>query len=263
MTYFDWSKYKRVFAFGCSFTSYTYPTWADIIFNETDAECYNFGMPGMGNLGIASRIAEANTMFNFCETDLVLVMYSTVFREDRWIEGIWRAYGCIYNQPFYNDNFVKNYVDPVGCMIRDLAQMELSSKYIRSLPCDNLILRSTDLLEEAGYWTTEERAAINRVTSLYSEFWDSLPPSLKETLFPDGWVVRNCRTRENKLFHDAHPITSDYYTYLKDILKLNLSDATYEYVLEADRKLSENTHIEQWDSVFPEVYKRQNTVYLF
>ena len=31
---FDWTKYKRFFTFGCSFTCYMWPTWADIISKE-------------------------------------------------------------------------------------------------------------------------------------------------------------------------------------------------------------------------------------
>ena len=46
----NWEKYKRVFAFGCSFTHYSYPTWANLIaYQNTDAEFYNFGKAGMGN----------------------------------------------------------------------------------------------------------------------------------------------------------------------------------------------------------------------
>ena len=45
----DFNKYKRVFAFGCSFTNYIYPTWADLIMHEMpSAECYNFGKAGGG-----------------------------------------------------------------------------------------------------------------------------------------------------------------------------------------------------------------------
>ena len=47
----------RLFVFGCSFTKYYWPTWADIIGQEF--EYYeNWGEIGSGNLRIAHRITE-------------------------------------------------------------------------------------------------------------------------------------------------------------------------------------------------------------
>ena len=41
--------YSRFFAFGCSFTSYYWPTWADIIGQEFSDRYYNLAMCGAGN----------------------------------------------------------------------------------------------------------------------------------------------------------------------------------------------------------------------
>lgn len=95
----EFSKYKRFFAFGCSFTKYCWPTWADIVSKEMpDAEYVNCGLHGSGNQLISYRIAEANTRYKFTDTDLVMVLWSTYFREDRWVNGKWLAHGNIYNQ---------------------------------------------------------------------------------------------------------------------------------------------------------------------
>lgn len=259
MKSFDFTKYKRVFAFGCSFTAYTYPTWADLIFNETTAECYNFGIAGLGNLGIASRIAEANTRFQFNEEDLVIVMYTTFFREDRWIEHKWQALGNVYNQPYYNDNFVKNYVDPVGCMIRDMAQIELSTKYIESLPCDNLLLKAATLTEEYSMLKEEYPSMVDSIMAVYGDLWSSFPSSLYETMFPNGWQARSSRysSPDGSLQHDSHPITIDYYNYLVNI-GVNLSEKTYQYAQEADIRLKNNQYISEWFEYFPEVEAKQS-----
>ena len=57
----EFKKYKRLFAFGCSFTCYIYPTWADIIYQSLNEDCefYNCGRSGGGNLFISHRITEA------------------------------------------------------------------------------------------------------------------------------------------------------------------------------------------------------------
>lgn len=250
----DFSKYKRVFAFGCSFTSYTYPTWANIImYQMPGAELYNFGKAGMGNLAISSRIAEANIRFKFNEHDLILVMYTSMFREDRWIKPNWRSHGCIFNQPYYDKNFVKKYVDPIGCLIRDLSLIELSKTYIKNLPCDSLLLKASSIDDECNFLREDNAETVDNVLTVYNELWNSFPPSLGETLFPKGWITRSRRYYQGKLFDDGHPITSDYYRYLK-LLGLNLSPGTEDYVADSDKKiLKEQTSCDEWMTRFPEI----------
>ena len=43
----------------------------------------------------------------------VIVMWSSIIREDRFIDMHWMSPGNIYNQNRYNDAFME-YVDPVG-----------------------------------------------------------------------------------------------------------------------------------------------------
>lgn len=256
---FDWTKYKRVFAFGCSFTKYIYPTWADIIANEMpNCEYYNFAKSGMGNLGISSRIAEANTKFKFNETDLVLVMYSTMYREDRWIEGSWQTHGNVFNQGYYDKSFVKNYVDPVGCLIRDLSLIELSSNYLKSLPCDNLLLRASTLEDECP----KDARITDMVVSIketYSDLWNSFPKSLYDVVAPNGWVNGIERTLDGNKFIDNHPTPIEYYNYLKEI-GINLSDNAREYAEESERRCHTFKDFRDWINYFPELNERlENT----
>jgi hypothetical protein len=221
----DFPKYKRAFAFGCSFTKYDYPTWADLMFDQLpNIECYNFASPGGGNQFISSRIAEANVRFKFCETDLVMVMYTTVLREDRYIDGRWQTLGNIYNQRYYDTNFVKNYVDPFGFVLRDLALIELSIRYLQSLPCDILKLRADKIENEKPLFGDKVQEAIE----LYKDLTDSFPPSLKETLYKNNWGKQIITRKDaaGKEFKDDHPLTIDYYNYLTYI-GVNLSNKAY------------------------------------
>ena len=75
----DWKKYKRLFTFGCSFTSYLWPTWADILGLEfTSAN--NWGHSGLGNRAIAERVAEAHAHFNFTKDDVIIVQWTKIGR---------------------------------------------------------------------------------------------------------------------------------------------------------------------------------------
>lgn len=244
-------KYKRVFAFGCSFTDYFYPTWADIIAIEMpDAEIYNLGEAGGGNMLIAARIAEANLRFNFCETDLVMVMYTTSFREDRHINGKWKALGNIYNQSYYPmDKFVIPYCQPVGMLIRDLAVIELSSQYVRSLPCDNLLLKALPVFDESSN-APNFHAEENKVTDLYKKMMDSFPPTLIEVEFPDGLEHRFIRAPDKKLRKDDHPLPNRYRNYLLKI-GINLTDRSAKYVEDAMNKIN------NFSKDFPEIIQRK------
>lgn len=250
----DYNKYKRVFAFGCSFTNYVFPTWADIIINEMpNSESHNFGRAGAGNHYIACSIAEANTRFKFNETDLVMVMYTTAFREDRYIDGRWRTNGNIYNQQFYDKNFVKKYVDPVGCVVRDLALIEMSRRYVEMLPCDTFLLRSSPLEHEAADLLDSN---MSNVIDVYKDMYTDFPPTIQETMFPQGWVGKIERGTPGNMFLDSHPLPIDYYNYLIK-LGVNLTDKEYaekstEMAFQAKPDNSD------WEELFPEMATRNN-----
>jgi len=251
----DFNKYKRVFAFGCSFTNYVYPTWADLIMHEMpNSETYNFGRSGGGNHYIACTIAEANTRFKFTDTDLVMVMYTTAFREDRWIEGKWQTNGNVYNQGYYDKNFVKNYVDPTGCIVRDLALIEMSKKYLELLPCDTLFLRGAPLEYEVSSLMND---TMTEVIDVYKDLYNSFPPTMQETMFPNGWVGTIWRGFDpNQLHLDSHPLPIDYHNYLVKI-GVNLTDR--EYAEKATEKAyTAKPDYSDWEEIFPDVAERVN-----
>ena len=72
---------KRLFAFGCSFTMYAWPTYADFLGFEFD-HYENWGFPGLGNRAIAQRIAECNAKNKFTKDDVVIVQWTTHTRHD-------------------------------------------------------------------------------------------------------------------------------------------------------------------------------------
>lgn len=141
----DFKKYKRVFIFGCSFTRYEWPTWAHILSLEcTNAKIYNFGQTGGGNLFISERITAANQKFRFTEDDLVLMMWSTFAREDRYIKNRWETPGNIFTQGYYSAEFVKKYSCVKGYLVRDLALISMIKTCLTVYPCDAIMLKSVE-----------------------------------------------------------------------------------------------------------------------
>lgn len=87
---------RRLFTFGCSFTEYRWPTWADILGQSFDYY-ENWGMSGTGNYLISSRIMECNHVNKITKDDVVIVMFTSIPRID-FYNGSWARNGNIYNQ---------------------------------------------------------------------------------------------------------------------------------------------------------------------
>jgi hypothetical protein len=64
---------KRCFAFGCSYTKYRWPTWADVI-GENFHFYKNYGRGGASNLYILQKFIQANDLYKFTKDDVILVM---------------------------------------------------------------------------------------------------------------------------------------------------------------------------------------------
>lgn len=233
----DFNKYKRIFAFGCSFTKYRWPTWADLISMEApDAIFRNYGMPGMGNLGISTRIIEGSNRFEFSSTDLVLVMWSSFCREDRWIDGKWFTQGNVYHSE-YPKEWVKKYVDPNGSLIRDHALIYSTNLYLKSLGVDTVLLKSTPFsfteLDNSNENISKELEVI------YKKSYDSMPIDLY-TFNGNTWAKDEQEYlddyREEHWRHDHHPFSETYVSYL-DHIGIKLSDRTKEFALDADSLL--------------------------
>jgi len=235
----EFKKYKRIFAFGCSFTHYKWPTWADLISLESpDAVYRNYGTAGMGNLAISTRIIEGSKRFNFNSDDLVLVMWSTFCREDRWLRGSWFTQGSVYNSS-YPKEFIQDYTDPVGYLIRDHALIYSTTQYLKNLECDAVILKSN------SFEYTEERLdnntakILNELSLVYKNEYNELPIDLYTF---NGHTWSNDRQEffddydTNKapfLRNDSHPHSTTYAKYL-DFIGIKLSDSTKQFANEFD-----------------------------
>lgn len=77
---------KRLFVFGCSFTNWAWPTWADLLSFEFDYY-ENWGEPGIGNRAIAEKVAECHAKNNFSKNDTVIIQWSSYTRFD-WYKDV-------------------------------------------------------------------------------------------------------------------------------------------------------------------------------
>jgi hypothetical protein len=241
----DFKKYKRFFTFGCSFTSYMWPTWSEVLSQEMpNAESYNFGHCGGGNSMMVTRIAEANSRFKFNNTDLIIPMWTTFCREDRFRHGAWMSVGNIYSQAEYSEEFVRNYADPKGYLLRDLSFIELATKYLSTLQSDCITLASVpydyQMDMKDHLWP-----AVSEILEVYKEILSVTPTALVDLeldgCFKHGHSYR--RADNGTMYDDYHPNTLNYCSYLQKI-GIPLTNLSIDYT-EKSMELLTSTETEK------------------
>lgn len=216
----NFKDYNRIFAFGCSCTNYFWPTWADIIGTQAK-EYYNYGRSGAGNLYISNSIVEASIRHRINKDDLVLVMWSTISREDRYIKSDWLTPGNIYTQDTFSKEFVYKFADNKFYLMRDLGFIAMATEYIKNLNCEYKVFHMSPLVEtqiKAGDvlindWHSD-------ITKFYKDIINNLGPALNLTLFENGmWPQIPIKGWGGKgQTADYHPTPGMYLEFIKKAL---------------------------------------------
>jgi hypothetical protein len=251
----DLSKYKRLFTIGCSFTEYMYPTWANVLSKSmANAEFYNLGLSGTSNPFIANRLVEGNLKFKFCETDLVVVMWTTTARETHYVRGRWYNPGNIFSQGEYSKEFVEKFADPNGYLMRDLATIEMATTYANNLPCAYVGLLSTPIdfryVGDHNPGLDDELAC--DILDTYSELLATFPKSMFELEMKGIWDPgSNYKSTSYKGSRDDyHPSPTRYCNYLAKVGFPITGDAI-NYAEASTAILQKISHRDDFPAVFP------------
>jgi len=187
---------KRLFAFGCSYTNYRWPTWVDCLAPEFD-HTQNWGQSGAGNHYIFNSVMEADQRHRFNSNDNVIVCWTGVTRDDRYADGRWHTLGNMFASPIYNTDYLKTHVDERGYLIRDLA-------YIKAV---KTLLEHTKVT-----WRFLSMCAFpvyDDVTELYSDVLGCVLPGYDQTVFQNNWPKPGA---------DPHPSPAEHLAYLDAVL---------------------------------------------
>ena len=126
-------KKNRFFAFGCSMTSFAWPSWADLIAYHNGADAYfNCGSPGTGNRTIMQMVHEADAICGFRPEDTVLVMLTSPWRNDTFIRGEWQPRGSVYNDAF-GDHYTPDWHSKFWSVEMGIMNTWLAAKSIHDL----------------------------------------------------------------------------------------------------------------------------------
>lgn len=260
ITALDPKKYKRFFAFGCSFTDYHWPTWADII--GKDIPFYeNWGRISAGNQFIFNSFIECDAKYHFDQDDLVIIMWTSIEREDRYHGNDWLLASHIERSKVYGDQWVKKFGDDIrGFLIRDLASIKACQQILRSRQCDwanfsmspiskmnqsKITIKNTTQLNELhqrylklhtdlckGNDITEPYAHSPDVLNLYKDVFYNIEDCVLNLVFKGEWASP---PRPNK--NNGHPSPKEHLQYLQ---------ALYPNYIPSESTLD---FIEHWDNI--------------
>ena len=247
----DLGRYKRFFAFGCSFTGYRWPTWADLLaHSNSKMEYINMARSGAGQLFIIAQLNQCINHYNIGKDDLVGIMWSTFYREDRYLyhrrSDNWSTPGNIFTARHeVPQEFVDEYVCTRGMFVRDLALIDTTMRMLEHSDFDSFAMMGVS--PENQNWTAglEPGAGppVDDVINLYSRVDRNMMPSLLETQFPDGWdtCYRYWNEGLQDIHADYHPSVRQYAVYLKK-LGFKLPEHTQNFVREEHDRLLNVTH---------------------
>lgn len=237
---------KRLFTFGCSFTQYIWPTWADLI-GQKFAFYENWGKGAAGNLYIFNAIVECIKTNQLKLDDTVIIMWSSVNREDRYINNKWQCSGNIHVSNMFGSEFTKKFVDEKGNLIRDLAFVSAAHKILEKHGIEHYFLSAFDLTND---YLHKDIKGIEKVVKLYQSDLDLINPSVKKIIFNDFVDYNYRRPRPNQSIATmneglynifAGPDWPDYATYLTKKFN-NLKQVIVDEILQKEQDIKEDWH---------------------
>lgn len=186
----------RLFTFGCSFTKYHWPTWADILGREY-GQFFNYGKAGAGNFYILNKLIEATKLNMLTESDTVIIMWTSIGREDRWSSnhGGWITEGSIFNQSIFSKEFVSEWADPNWYLIRDLTCITSAKKILESIGCKwhFLSMVPIEYYDDSNYFKNSSYKKFNvnkNIQDLFLDELNAIQPSVYEIIFNFNWYSR-------------------------------------------------------------------------
>lgn len=237
----DFKKYKRFFAFGCSFTDYNWPTWANIIEREIP-ESYIYAKPGAGNFYIFQALMEATLHHKINKDDLVMIMFSNVTREDRFTRDRgWITSGNLIYQNEYDHDFLRKYLCEHGYLMRDANLIHGCRMTLDAIGCDYELMSMVPI--DSAESNNKRIRNVAYILDFYEDTLSKLKPSVMEVVFDNDWNSRPNRPTYKAswakgMYKDNHPSPLEHLEYLQKIYPdIKISDATFNFINEMNDKV--------------------------
>jgi hypothetical protein len=136
---------SKLWASGCSYTNFEWPSYADWLAPGWD-EFENLGSGGAGNRYIFQRIGYLISKNFIKSEDTVLVQWSAIAREDRVLTGNagWSTAGNIHYQDIYPEEWVKKYFNIIQTSAELISNFNVLELALKQIGCQYIFLNMFD-----------------------------------------------------------------------------------------------------------------------
>lgn len=207
--------YKRFFAFGCSFTKWKWPTWADVLANQLQIEYHNFAQPAVGNEYIFHKIVETNVKYKFNEKDLIIVCWTNFAREDRYKNNQWIPSGNMYRYAVYDKKWVDKWFDLKGSLIKTSSFVASTTHLLEHAGCSYLYSSMMPMTLLNTQDPLYKDIDVNDVLDTYKEYFKNFLPSMVEYLYNS---LPYCVNPDPQETNDNHPSEEQHQLYVKNVI---------------------------------------------
>lgn len=236
---------KRYFAFGCSYTYFSWATYADLI-GVNFEKFYNFGAPGASNRQIANKVFEVNEYYDLNpETDFVTIM-TTGFNRFSWFNtkdrswnssgdlGTWRSPG---QGPGIKSmtGFLENMWNDEWAVYESYLGLLSAKRFLEAKGIEHKILKGIPF-NFFGSNSSKVREEFSKFIENMEQFYD-----FKETLHDLKIDIQGERgyifgTGENGLC-DGHPTIASHLAYIEKYLPDYYTEKTIEFAKKCEDSL--------------------------
>lgn len=241
---------NRLFTYGCSFTKYFWPTWADILNHQVKPQEYhNWALPGAGNAYISHSFHLNNIEHNYGPEDLIVICWTNIFRNDWFIDFEWSQEGNVYSTyGKYNSLLTEDLKNQTIFFIRDIMNI-----YSVMQACDQAGCRHKHLAMLPMFEQHDEAGRHLFIDSEYERhdvkpLLDYIMPRLEKSFFEvlgdqvkDKWYSYFPEDEfQRPLLWDRHPMPTHHLKYLKEVF----ANTVFDYSLQNTVQSSEDQVVE-------------------
>tara|TARA_B110000503_G_scaffold86254_1_gene131346 strand:- start:379 stop:1236 length:858 start_codon:yes stop_codon:yes gene_type:complete len=190
---------NRLFVFGCSFTYYIWPTWADFLAEEYE-HYENWGISGIGNRAIFNRLIEFSTTHKITKDDTVIIQWSSHLRNDFYTPNKiddyrnlnWKTYGSLFNyhnQNLYGSKWIKTFFHEPAYLYETLNYISAAQQLLENTNCNwfmtsmgDIQKLNTDLPQIIIGYENEDSS-----NKIFDEFTNYIKPIFEDK--KSNWIV--------------------------------------------------------------------------
>lgn len=207
---------RRLFTFGCSFTHYYWPCWPEILDRElTDTQVYNYGLAGIGNVGISYRIMEADVKHKFTPDDEIMILWTSWNREDRILGEGFAQYGNVFSN--IGERIWNKYHKYFWSWEHDIVKNTTAINQVNGTYKDLIKFQASAF---PSAWEDTDIAG-PEVNDLYNKFAATLPEM--------QYFKAEKGSKSFGVLQDSHPDILDHVRMVEKVMNIKISKENKDY----------------------------------